>query len=127
MAAGSVVRLASGRTRRRLDADDFSAARKAELERLRAEVAQLEGERDRLARELKFAHDEAGRARRQAEAGAGLGELKRRLREAGIAQDAVARAALVGKTMVSHVLAGRSTSRRVVAAAERLLADSHRE
>jgi predicted NAD/FAD-dependent oxidoreductase len=122
MAAGSVVRLTPERRRRH-----FDAAREAEVERLRAAVEQLRRDRDRLARELEHAQAELARARHQTEAAVVGSGLKRRLREAGIPQDAVARAALVTKAMVSHVLAGRAVSRPVVEAAERLLAESHHE
>lgn len=47
--------------------------------------------------------------------------LKRRLKALGITQDAVAREAMVTRPMVNHVLNRRFKSRRVIAAAERLL------
>jgi transcriptional regulator with XRE-family HTH domain len=47
--------------------------------------------------------------------------LKRRLKRLGISQDAVARESNVGRPMVNHVLNGRAKSRKVIAAAERLM------
>jgi seryl-tRNA synthetase len=127
MASDPVVRLTPDRRRRHLTVGDFNAARQAELERLRAAVEQLRRDRDRLARELEYAQAELSRARHQTAAAAAGSDLKRRLREAGISQDAVARAAAVTKAMICHVLAGRAVSRPVIEAAERLLAESHRE
>jgi hypothetical protein len=125
MASGQVTRLTPERRRRRLTVGD--AAREAEVERLRAAVEGLRRDRDRLARELEHARAELSRARHQTAAAAAGSDLKRRLREAGIAQSVVAGAASVTKAMVCHVLAGRAVSRPVIEAAERLLAESHRE
>lgn len=47
-------------------------------------------------------------------------ELRRRLEAAGVTQDTVAQAAGVTRSLVSHVLAGRSKSRNVAETVERL-------
>lgn len=50
-----------------------------------------------------------------------LSRLKRQLKRAGISHARVAVEAHVGRTLVTHVLAGRAKSKNVVATAERLL------
>jgi orotate phosphoribosyltransferase-like protein len=51
--------------------------------------------------------------------------FKRRLRDSGITQQDVADEAKVHRTMVNHVLNQRAKSRKVIAAAERLLGRQH--
>lgn len=55
-----------------------------------------------------------------------LARFKRRLKRLGITQDAVAREANVTRPMVNHVLNGRAKSRKVMAAAERLMVERER-
>jgi transcriptional regulator with XRE-family HTH domain len=51
--------------------------------------------------------------------------IKQRLQESGITQQDVADEAKVHRTMVNHVLNQRAKSRKVIAAAERLLGRQH--
>lgn len=50
------------------------------------------------------------------------GRLKNQARRYGVTQDQIAEAARVGRTLVSHVFAGRAKSGNVVATARRLIA-----
>lgn len=50
--------------------------------------------------------------------------LKRTLKRVGVTQTQVAHAAGVSRTMVVHTLAGRTTSRKVLDTARRLIAEA---
>jgi transcriptional regulator with XRE-family HTH domain len=52
-----------------------------------------------------------------------IARLKQRLQRLGISQDRVAKETKVTRSMVNNVLNGRATSRRVIAAAHRLIAE----
>jgi len=51
-----------------------------------------------------------------------LSRLKRQARRYGITHDQIAEAARVGRTLVSHVLAGRAKSANVIGTTRRLIA-----
>jgi transcriptional regulator with XRE-family HTH domain len=54
-----------------------------------------------------------------------ISRLKRKLKRLGISQEAVADESNVSRPMVNHVLNGRAKSRKVIAACQRLLANSN--
>lgn len=122
--ASLLRRLLPGGSGKGQDPDEATEAERRELAKAREEVQrqrqELQQQQQQLARELGDLRVLRRQARWRDEGQA----LRRQLEAAGIQHEQVAREAGVGRSLISHVLAGRSKSAKVTAAAERLLAGS---